>query len=942
MAVWAGFAAFAGAAEPPVVPGYERLAAANTDSALQGELLLGELNCVACHAAETQRVSAKGAPDLRDVGARMTPTAIRDYLADPHAFKPGSTMPDLFAASEAGAKSGAVDFLTHYLVSLGGPIKPARMEGNAILAERGKALFHSVGCVACHEPQEKLENSKPAEATPKGKQVSPTQRTEGRAVRSVPLGKLAAKTTVDQLAAFLLEPHKVRPAGRMPALGLTAGEAHAIAVYLLREQLANPQTESAPPARSAGLRYAYYEADLKDCSVETLDQLTAKSRGTAPKPDINAIPGRRDDQFAVRFTGGIIIPKKGTYTFGTRSDDGSRVYIDGQLVVNNDGIHSSSAKSKSVDLDAGDHTFAVTYYEHDGEESLRVGWSGPGFDRQEIPADVFFNLSGKAMVPLGSAEFSLDPQKAQMGARMFALIGCASCHQLEGVKSMRKAAKPLAALDPAATTGCLSANVGRGLPQYHLNDEQKAAIAQSLKNRDRLAQAPTSAERVTHTLAAMNCIGCHVREKVGGPGPDRDPFFKMAGEFDMGDEGRLPPRLTEVGAKLKPEAIDAIVFEGKLHVRPVLATRMPRFQRETMPDFVKEVEKADSADESKPSPFTEAIARDGRQLVGTKGLGCVNCHSAAGAKSLGMPGPDLATTHERIKPKWFAELMKIPASKNPATRMPAFWTDDASLAFRKLGGGTVQGQIDAIYTYLSLGRTMPLPAGLQVDGKGFELVVGDTPLIHRTFMAEVGPRAILTGYPESLNIAFDANVVRLAKAWRGRFFNAGGMWDGRGGSLLGPLGTDIIDLPPGPAFAVVSSPNMAWPMPKDRWDRNLGGKFRGYRLDKDERPTFQYELSGVRISEQPIPVLKPGGAELVRRFELKTDAAVADLQFLAGEGKEISEKSPGVWQIDGKLTLKFKGDGLKPAVREIGGHKELLVPVSFNNGSAGFDVEMSW
>ena len=56
-------------------------------------------------------------------------------------------------------------------------------------------------------------------------------------VFSVPLGNLAMKTTVDQLAAFLLDPLKVRPGSRMPSSGLSKGEAYAIATYLLRDTL---------------------------------------------------------------------------------------------------------------------------------------------------------------------------------------------------------------------------------------------------------------------------------------------------------------------------------------------------------------------------------------------------------------------------------------------------------------------------------------------------------------------------------------------------------------------------------------------------------------------------------------------------------------------------------------------------------------------------------
>src|SRR5687767_7205996 len=127
-------------ASPPVVPGYHRLKdEAKADAVVQGELLMGELNCLACHKAEGQkRVLTKGAPDLSGIGARATPQWLRGYLSDPHKAKPGATMPDVFHASEAEAKAGAVEFLVHFLVSQGGPVKPATGEGNTILVEQGR------------------------------------------------------------------------------------------------------------------------------------------------------------------------------------------------------------------------------------------------------------------------------------------------------------------------------------------------------------------------------------------------------------------------------------------------------------------------------------------------------------------------------------------------------------------------------------------------------------------------------------------------------------------------------------------------------------------------------------------------------------------------------------------------------------------------------------
>ena len=60
--------------------------------------------------------------------------------------------------------------------------------------------------------------------------------------------------------------------------------------------------------------------------------------------------------------------------------------------------------------------------------------------------------------------------------------------------------------------------------------------------------------------------------------------------------------------------------------------------------------------------------------------------------------------------------MLDPAQVNPGTRMPAFWMD-GQRRVPNIAGGTADGQIDAIWAYLSLGTSMALPAGLQPDGE---------------------------------------------------------------------------------------------------------------------------------------------------------------------------------------------------------------------------------
>ena len=82
------------------------------------------------------------------------------------------------------------------------------------------------------------------------------------------------------------------------------------------------------------------------------------------------------NNFTVRFTSEFDVTTGGTYTFWSGSDDGSRLYIDGNLVVNNDGAHSYAELSGTIALTAGRHTIRVDFFEVTGQEDLIVSYSG--------------------------------------------------------------------------------------------------------------------------------------------------------------------------------------------------------------------------------------------------------------------------------------------------------------------------------------------------------------------------------------------------------------------------------------------------------------------------------------------------------------------------------------------------------------------------------------
>ena len=124
-----------------------------------------------------------------------------------------------------------------------------------------------------------------------------------------------------------------------------------------------------------GLRGEYFDnMDLSgDPVVTRVDpQVSFDWGGGSPAPDLPS------DHFSVRWTGTLTAPTTGDYELGTTSDDGSRLYLDDRLVVDNWGDHPPRQRTATVHLDAGPHTIRVDYYENGGGAMVVLGWREPG------------------------------------------------------------------------------------------------------------------------------------------------------------------------------------------------------------------------------------------------------------------------------------------------------------------------------------------------------------------------------------------------------------------------------------------------------------------------------------------------------------------------------------------------------------------------------------
>jgi hypothetical protein len=125
------------------------------------------------------------------------------------------------------------------------------------------------------------------------------------------------------------------------------------------------------------------------------------------RPTINypgrAAFGNRQRFFYVEVDGVIRIKQAGEYTFRLTSDDGSKLVINNQLVINNDGLVTGKPKDGQVKLGQGDHTLAIKMFQAIQDSGLKLEWKTPGSAAFElVPQEVLFNTVGEVKTENGN------------------------------------------------------------------------------------------------------------------------------------------------------------------------------------------------------------------------------------------------------------------------------------------------------------------------------------------------------------------------------------------------------------------------------------------------------------------------------------------------------------------------------------------------------------
>ncbi len=136
-----------------------------------------------------------------------------------------------------------------------------------------------------------------------------------------------------------------------------------------------------------GLIYRYYEGDWEKIPDFTL--LRPLGSGTIYEIGLDQIPFKQE-KFGLVLEGVLKIPATALYTFYLNSNDGSKLLIDGEIVVNNDGLHGALEKQGDIQLSEGMHKMRIDYFQAGGGFHLEASMADPVREKEPIvPAMLF-------------------------------------------------------------------------------------------------------------------------------------------------------------------------------------------------------------------------------------------------------------------------------------------------------------------------------------------------------------------------------------------------------------------------------------------------------------------------------------------------------------------------------------------------------------------------
>ncbi|MEZ0266209.1 MAG: hypothetical protein ACAI43_15875 [Phycisphaerae bacterium] len=372
----------------------------------------------------------------------------------------------------------------------------------------------------------------------------------------------------------------------------------------------------------------------------------------------------------------------------------------------------------------------------------------PNFHLTEYEADrLVAYLTKKADAKLAPSPVG----DAARGKALFASSGCANCHTIDGVTSTAKAAA-LADLVSTSdwAKGCVAADPAkRGkAPDFALPDARRAALVAYAAAKTPGLGEDVPVEFAARTIRRFNCAACHTRDEVEDAwtalaeseladiappeanvendqpddpaGKGNRPFYPahlkglLGGDrINIGGDQQRPA-LTWAGEKLRPEWAQAFIAgETTYKPRYWMRARMPGFptQAAGLARGMAQEHGVATTTPPRADPKPDLI-EIGRQLSGRDaGFACITCHSIGDTRAVSpfeAPAPNFARLADRMTEDFYFRWMRKPMRYQPGTKMPQF-SEGGKTDRKDVLDGDAEKQFDALWQYMLTGTKIVAP-----------------------------------------------------------------------------------------------------------------------------------------------------------------------------------------------------------------------------------------
>jgi alpha-L-fucosidase len=136
-----------------------------------------------------------------------------------------------------------------------------------------------------------------------------------------------------------------------------------------------------------GLNYKYFEGVWD--SLPNFNDLKALKSGQVKNIDLSG-KNQKGEHYGFEFSGYLKVPEDGVYSIFIGSDDGSRLWLNGSLAINNDRLQGLTEKSTTLALKAGFHEIKIRYFNKTGGDGLTFSWESNKITKQLIPGTALF------------------------------------------------------------------------------------------------------------------------------------------------------------------------------------------------------------------------------------------------------------------------------------------------------------------------------------------------------------------------------------------------------------------------------------------------------------------------------------------------------------------------------------------------------------------------